>query len=127
MKLPDSHRYVPPEETVGGACVATVAEGLLRWRVHGRLPGFYLDFGAAQQELHVTARTEIVEAFEEALDVLSYMSRPDHIAEDRWAHWGKAFQGLAVNPETILAISGDEFRKFHLAMWDFAHALGHPQ
>jgi hypothetical protein len=56
MKLPpDSHRYVPPDETIGGACVATVAECLLRWRVHGRLPGFYLDFGAAQ-ELHATAR-----------------------------------------------------------------------
>jgi hypothetical protein len=128
MKLPpDSNRHVPSDETIAGACVAAVAEDLLPWRVGGRLPGYYLDFHAAHLDRHAAARASLIERIEEAIELLACLSRPDEIPEAQWIHWGHAFEGLAKTPETLLDLSGDEFRKFHLALWNFAHALGHPQ
>lgn len=124
MRLPpDPHRPSLPEERAAGERVVAVAKSLLPWRVDGRLPGYYLDFRADHLKRHVAARANLIETIEEAIDVLSCMTRPPAIPEQQWVHWGQAFQGLSKTPETLLALSGEEFRQFQLAMFEFGNAL----
>jgi hypothetical protein len=123
MKLPADRFPHPADENSADHPIHLAAHALLPWRVRGRRVGYQLSFSHDELMAHMQTHNELVECCEEADEFLAQCRKPVGITSEKWSYWAKALRGLAKTPELLLELSGEEFRQFQLAMFEFGNAL----